>query len=231
MGDTQENLQEAFAGESQASCRYLSFADKAEKEGRTQVARLFRATADAETVHARSHFAAMGSVGETKDNLGAAIKGEEYEFTQMYPGFIKQAESDGKRRAQMSFEFANEVEKVHHELYQKALETLEAFGLDVPVLDEACLEPCLQRPVDELLVSFLLPLLEVVLQLLVLPLQGLYLVAEIRDSSLQRLLLRHQRLQLALKLCYLLFHLDFLLFFFGFRVYALGTLGPVQFGP
>ena len=128
MGDTRENLQEAFAGESQANCRYLSFADKAEKEGHTQVARLFRATADAETVHARSHFAAMGGIGETRDNLGVAIKGEEYEFTQMYPGFIKQAESDCKRRAQMSFEFANEVEKVHHELYQKAFETLEAGG-------------------------------------------------------------------------------------------------------
>ena len=128
MGDTQENLQEAFAGESQASCRYLSFADKAEKEGHPQVARLFRATADAETVHARSHFAAMGGIGETKDNLGAAIKGENYEFTQMYPAFIKQAESENKKRAQMSFEFANEVEKVHHELYQKAFETVEAGG-------------------------------------------------------------------------------------------------------
>jgi len=128
MGDTQENLQEAFAGESQANCRYLFFADKAEKEGHTQIARLFRATADAETVHARSHLRAIGGIGETKDNLGAAIKGENYEFTQMYPGFIKQAESENNKRAQLSFEFANEVEKVHHELYQKALETLEAGG-------------------------------------------------------------------------------------------------------
>ena len=128
MGDTQENLQEAFAGESQANRRYLFFADKADKEGYPQIARLFRATADAETVHARSHFAAMGGIGETKDNLGAAIEGENYEFTQMYPGFIKQAESENKKRAQMSFEFANEVEKVHHELYQKAFETLEGGG-------------------------------------------------------------------------------------------------------
>jgi len=128
MGDTQGNLQEAFAGESQANCRYLFFADKAEKEGHTQIARLFRATADAETVHARSHLRAIGGIGETKDNLGAAIEGENYEFTQMYPGFIKQAESENNKRAQLSFEFANEVEKVHHELYQKALETLEAGG-------------------------------------------------------------------------------------------------------
>ncbi len=78
MGDTQENLQEAFAGESQANCRYLFFADKAEKEGHTQIARLFRATADAETVHARSHLRAIGGIGETKDNLVAAIEGENY---------------------------------------------------------------------------------------------------------------------------------------------------------
>ncbi len=128
MSDTQENLKEAFAGESQANCRYLFFADKADKEGHPQVARLFRATADAETVHARSHLRAIGGFGETKDNLGAAIKGENYEFTQMYPGFIKQAESENNKRAQLSFEFANEVEKVHYELYQKALETLEAGG-------------------------------------------------------------------------------------------------------
>jgi len=128
MSDTQKNLQDAFAGESQANCRYLFFADKAEKEGHTQIARLFRATADAETVHARSHLRAIGGIGETRDNLGAAIEGENYEFTQMYPGFIKQAESENNKRAQLSFEFANEVEKVHHELYQKALETLEAGG-------------------------------------------------------------------------------------------------------
>ena len=128
MSNTQENLQEAFAGESQANCRYLFFADKAEKEGHPQIARLFRATADAETVHARSHLRAIGGIGETKDNLGAAIKGENYEFTQMYPGFIKQAESENNKRAQLSFEFANEVEKVHYELYQKALETLEVGG-------------------------------------------------------------------------------------------------------
>jgi rubrerythrin len=121
-------LQEAFVGESQANCRYLFFADKAEKEGHTQIARLFRATADAETVHARSHLRAIGGIGSTKDNLKAAIDGENYEFTQMYPGFIKQAELENNKRAQHSFEFANEVEKVHHELYQKALEAIEAGG-------------------------------------------------------------------------------------------------------
>ncbi len=126
MSSTQENLQEAFAGESQASRRYLFFADKAEKEGHPQIARLFRAAAEAETVHARNHLEAMDGIGSTKDNLGAAIAGESYEFTTMYPGFIEQAESEDNKRARSSFGYANEVEKIHHGLYRKALEALEA---------------------------------------------------------------------------------------------------------
>jgi len=126
MSSTQENLQDAFAGESQASRRYLFFADKAEKEGQTQIARLFRAAAEAETVHARNHLEAMDGIGSTKDNLGAAISGESYEFTTMYPGFIEQAESEDNKRARVSFGYANEVEKIHHGLYRKALEALEA---------------------------------------------------------------------------------------------------------
>jgi rubrerythrin len=126
MSSTQENLQDAFAGESQASRRYLFFADKAEKEGHPQIGRLFRAAAEAETVHARNHLEAMGGIGSTKDNLEAAISGESYEFTTMYPGFIEQAESEDNKRARVSFGYANEVEKIHHGLYQKALEALEA---------------------------------------------------------------------------------------------------------
>jgi len=126
MSSTQENLQSAFAGESQASRRYLFFADKAEKEGHPQIARLFRAAAEAETVHARNHLEVMGGIGSTKDNLGAAIAGESYEFTEMYPSFIEQAESENNKRARVSFGYANEVEKIHHGLYQKALEALEA---------------------------------------------------------------------------------------------------------
>ena len=126
MSNTQENLQDAFAGESQANRRYLFFADKAEKEGYPQIARLFRATAEAETVHARNHLEVMGGIGTTEGNLETAIQGENYEFTKMYPGFIEQAKADNNERAEISFTYANKVEKIHHDLYQKALETLEA---------------------------------------------------------------------------------------------------------
>ncbi len=126
MSSTEENLQSAFAGESQANRRYLFFADKAEKEGYPQVARLFRAAAEAETIHARNHFAAMDGVGSTRDNLMAGAIGEHYEFTRMYPPFIEQAEAENNERAEISFTFANKVEKIHHGLYQEALKALEA---------------------------------------------------------------------------------------------------------
>ena len=126
MGNTQDNLNEAFAGESQANRHYLFFAEKAEKEGYPQIARLFRATAEAETVHAHKHLDVMGGIGTTKNNLEAAICGEHYEFTEMYPGFIEQAESENNKGARVSFSFANEVEKIHHGLYQKALEALSS---------------------------------------------------------------------------------------------------------
>jgi len=126
MSNTMENLQTAFAGESQANRRYLFFAEKAEKEGYPQIARLFRAAAESETVHARNHLKTMGGIGSTKDNLQEAAKGEYYEFTQMYPGFIEQAKAESKNDAQTGFDWANKVEKIHHRLYQKALEDLEA---------------------------------------------------------------------------------------------------------
>ncbi len=126
MGNTQENLQAAFAGESQASRRYLFFADKAEREGYPQIARLFRAAAEAETVHARNHLEVMGGIGTTEGNLETAVKGENYEFTTMYPGFIEQAKSDNNQRAQTGFKRANAVEKIHHGLYQKALEAVKS---------------------------------------------------------------------------------------------------------
>lgn len=125
MGTTVENLQSAFAGESQANRKYLFFADKAEGEGYKQIARLFRAAADAETVHARNHFTVLQGVKSTKDNLQAAIDGENHEFTQMYPDFIKQAEAESANKARDSFDLANKVEKIHHRLYQAALDMLE----------------------------------------------------------------------------------------------------------
>ncbi len=126
MANTEKNLQEAFAGESQANRRYLFFADKAEKEGHTQVAKLFRAAAEAETVHARNHFNAMDGVGSTRENLLAGVIGEHYEFTRMYPPFIEQAELENNKRAKVTFKFANEVEQIHHKLFEETLKALEA---------------------------------------------------------------------------------------------------------
>ncbi len=133
MAEAEKNLQEAFAGESQANRRYLFFADRADKEGHTQIARLFRAAAEAETVHARNHFAAMDGVGSTKDNLLAAVIGEHHEFTRMYPPFIEQAESENNKRAQRTFEYANEVEQIHHRLFE---EVLKAFDAEQTLKDE-----------------------------------------------------------------------------------------------
>jgi rubrerythrin len=125
MGNTQENLKAAFAGESQANRRYLFFAEAADKQGHQQVARLFRAVAEAETVHARNHLSTLGDVKSTPENLEVAIGGEFYEFTKMYPEFIEQAKSEGNRKAEVTFDYANKVEKVHHTMYGKALKALE----------------------------------------------------------------------------------------------------------
>jgi rubrerythrin len=131
MARTDENLQAAFAGESQANRKYLAFAQAAQQEGLAQVARLFRAAAEAETVHAHNHLRVMGGVGKTADNLKAAIEGETYEFTKMYPTFIKQAEKDGNGKAGRSFTFANRVEQVHAAFYKKAAEAV-GNGKDLP---------------------------------------------------------------------------------------------------
>jgi rubrerythrin len=118
------NLQAAFAGESQANRKYLVFAEKADKEKQPQIAKLFRAAADAETVHAKSHLNAMDGVGDTKSNVMAAATGEHYEFTRMYPPFIEQAIEEKNKRAQQSFEYANKVEEGHHKLFEAALKAL-----------------------------------------------------------------------------------------------------------
>ncbi len=119
--ETEDNLLEAFGGESMANRRYLFSADKAEKEGYPQVARLFRAVAEAETVHARNHLNAMDAIGSTQDNLLAASIGEHREFTAMYPGFIEKAEEEMNERAKLTFQWANAVEKVHHGYFEAAL--------------------------------------------------------------------------------------------------------------
>ena len=126
MADTKANLQEAFAGESQANRKYLFFSEKAGESGNKQVARLFRAAAEAETVHARNHLRVLGEIKSDKENLGAAVGGEKYEFTSMYPDFIKQAEKENHEAAASSFDLANKVEKIHHGLFKAALKNLEA---------------------------------------------------------------------------------------------------------
>ena len=120
----EKNLQDAFAGESQANRKYLAFAKKADKEGFKQIARLFRAAAEAETIHAHNHLRELGGIKSTKENLEAAISGESHEFQTMYPQMIKDAETEGNKSALRSFNFANEVEKIHAALYKKALDNL-----------------------------------------------------------------------------------------------------------
>lgn len=122
---TEKNLKEAFAGESQANRKYTAFAKKADADGYPAVAKLFRAAAEAEAIHAATHLKALGAIKSTAENLQAAIEGETYEFTQMYPGFIAEAESEGVKQAGIAFRQANEAEKVHAALYKKALAGLE----------------------------------------------------------------------------------------------------------
>jgi len=128
---TLDNLKEAFAGESQANRKYLAFAKKAEADGKAQIAKLFRAAAEAETVHAHAHLRVMNGVGSTAENVAAAVEGEGYEFTTMYPVFVAEAKKEGHQAALKSFEFAMAVEKVHHGMYSQAAEALKA-GKDLP---------------------------------------------------------------------------------------------------
>lgn len=128
---TNDNLKAAFAGESQANRRYLAFAKRAELDGFRQVARLFRAVAEAETVHAHAHLRALDGVKSTADNLQAAIAGESYEFREMYPQFVAEAEQEAQRAALSSFKRALQVEQTHFGLYTEALKAIQA-GKDLP---------------------------------------------------------------------------------------------------
>jgi rubrerythrin len=128
---TQQNLQDAFAGESQANRKYLAFAKKAEADGYPQVARLFRAAADAETIHAHAHLRVMGGINDTASNLKEAVSGEAHEFQSMYPDFLSIAEKEGNKAATISFKYALAVEEIHHGLYSEALKAVES-GKDLP---------------------------------------------------------------------------------------------------
>jgi len=134
MTKSEENLKAAFAGESQANRKYLAFAKKAEKDGFPQVARVFRAAAEAETVHAHNHLKEFGGIKSTQENIRAAIEGEHHEFTKMYPEFLEDAKKESNKGAERSFYLANEVEKIHHKLYINALEAVES-GKDLEKQD------------------------------------------------------------------------------------------------
>ena len=125
MPKTEENLKAAFAGESQANRRYLAFAKKAEEEGFTQVAKLFKAAAEAETVHALNHLRITGDIKSTLENLNAAVSGETFEFNEMYPKYIDTAKQEGNKQAAWSFDVANQVEQIHAKLFAKAMDALK----------------------------------------------------------------------------------------------------------
>jgi rubrerythrin len=124
MTKTEQNLLDAFAGESQANRKYLAFAKQADKEGYPQVAKLFRAAAEAETVHAHAHLRTLGKIRSTAENLKEAIEGETYEFKKMYPAMIEVAVAEGNKDGQRSLSYANEVEKYHAALYENALDKM-----------------------------------------------------------------------------------------------------------
>jgi len=143
-----ENLKEAFAGESQANRRYLAFAKKAAADGFPQVARLFRAAAAAETVHAHAHLRAMNGIGSTAENLAAAVAGEAHEFQKMYPEFVKNATAEANQAALKSFKHAMAVEEVHHKLYSEAAAAVQG-GKDLPEASIYVCEVCGHTVVGE----------------------------------------------------------------------------------
>jgi len=138
---TDQNLADAFAGESQANRKYLAFAKQAEVDGFPQVARLFRAAAHAETVHAHAHLRAMGGIHKTAENLEVAIEGEGFEFMKMYPPYLEEAKQEGDRLAEISFSNALVVEKIHHDLYSKALAAVKS-GTDLTMRPVYVCEVC-----------------------------------------------------------------------------------------
>jgi rubrerythrin len=151
MSKTEKNLKEAFAGESQANRKYLAFAQKAETEGYPQVARLFRAAAEAETVHAHTHLRTLKGVRSTLENLKEALGGETYEFESMYPPMIADARAEGNEAAVRTFTYANEVEKIHAALYKKAIDNLgKTPQADVAYyVCSVCGYTCENEPPDE----------------------------------------------------------------------------------
>ncbi|MEN8808558.1 MAG: rubrerythrin family protein, partial [Desulfobacterales bacterium] len=148
MSQTEKNLWDAFAGESQANRKYLAFAKKADKEGYAQVAKLFRAAAEAETVHAHAHLRTLKDVKTTAENLNTAIAGETHEFKSMYPEMIETAKKEGDKAAERSFTYANDVEKIHAALYQKALDQMDKLQEVDYYICSVCGYTCEDQPPD-----------------------------------------------------------------------------------
>ena len=146
---SEKDLLAAFAGESQANRKYLAFAKQADKEGYPQVAKLFRAAAEAETVHAHNHLRTLAGVKGTADNLKEAITGETHEFKEMYPEMIGHAQEEKLKAAELTFNFANEVEKVHAALYQHALDNLEDLKEADYYVCSVCGYTCENEPPDK----------------------------------------------------------------------------------
>lgn len=136
-----DDLQAAFAGESQANRKYIAFSRKAEQEGFPQVAKLFKSVSEAETIHALNHLRTMKSVKSTLDNLTASLNGEVYEHTKMYPDFIKDADSENRNDGKRTFSYANEVEKVHAKLYEEAIGAVKS-GKDMESSDYYVCQTC-----------------------------------------------------------------------------------------
>ena len=148
MSKTEQNLQNAFAGESQANRKYLAFAKKADKVGYPQAAKLFRAAAEAETVHAHAHLGVLGGIKSTVENLKSAISGETFEFKEMYPDMIENAKNEGNKNAERSFTYANKVEKIHASLYQKVLDNLDSPKDTDYFVCSVCGNTCEDEPPD-----------------------------------------------------------------------------------
>lgn len=125
MGKTNDNLRNAFAGESQANRRYIAFAKKADEEGYGQIAKLFRAAGEAETIHALNHLKVLGEIKSTLANLETAVSGETFEFQKMYPEYLRTAKQEDNKLAAWSFDVANKVEQIHANLYKKAIDALK----------------------------------------------------------------------------------------------------------
>ena len=141
MSESIEKLRSAFAGESQANRRYLAFAKKAEEEDLPQIAKLFRAAAEAETIHAHNHMRITGEIGMTISNLDEAVSGETFEFSKMYPEYIEVARREKNKQAEWSFNVANQVEQIHAGLFQKALNALKK-NVPIPKIDYYVCKVC-----------------------------------------------------------------------------------------